>query len=81
MKKNGNNYNIAALLTIKGITNPIAFDASFDMVGKGFSANAKIVIDRTKWDVKYGSGSFFENLGDKMILDEISFEVSLKSLN
>ena len=78
MKKNGNNYNIAALLTIKGITNPIAFDASFDMVGKGFSANAKIVIDRTKWDVKYGSGSFFDNLGDKMIYDDFKLSVSIK---
>ena len=80
IKGKGDDYNIAALLTIKGITNPIVFDASFDMVGKSFTANAKIVIDRTKWGIKYGSGSFFENLGDKMILDEISFEVLLKSL-
>lgn len=30
-------------------------------------------IDRTKWDVKYGSASFFESLGDKAIKNEIEF--------
>ena len=38
---------------------------------------AKLVFDRSKYNVRYGSGSFFENLGDKLILDDIELEVTL----
>ena len=40
----------------------------------------KIKIDRTKWNIKYGSGRFFEDLGDKLILDEIEFDIFLLSV-
>ena len=36
-----------------------------------------IVIDRTKYNVKYGSGSFFDNLGDKTIYDEFKLKIAL----
>ena len=38
---------------------------------------AKLVFDRSKYDVRYGSGSFFENLGNRLILDDIELEVTL----
>ncbi len=79
-KGSENSYKIIATLTIKGITHPIAFDANVKINGLNFLATAKIEIDRTKWDIKYGSGSFFDNLGDKMILDEIQFDVYLLSV-
>ena len=65
-----NLYDIVASLTIKGITNPISFQSKISINGSSFLAEAKIIIDRTKWDIRYGSGTFFDNLGDKMILDE-----------
>ena len=80
VKGKGNIYKIIADLTIKGITQPIAFEADININGISFLAEAKIKIDRTKWGIKYGSGSFFEDLGDKMILDEIAFEISLLSV-
>jgi hypothetical protein len=40
-------------------------------------ATAKITIDRTKWDIKYGSDKFFEDLADKAIKDEIEFDVTV----
>jgi len=76
----GNSYEIGAELTIKGITNKIRFEANVDVNGQNFLATAKIKIDRTKWSIKYGSGSFFENLGDKLILDQIEFDISLLSV-
>ena len=76
----GNSYQIGAELTIKGITNKIRFEADVDVNGVKFLATAKIKIDRTKWDIKYGSGSFFEDLGDKLILDEIEFDITLVSV-
>ena len=80
IKGKGSAYNIIADLTIKGITHPIAFEADVKINGVNFLAKAKIEIDRTKWNIKYGSGSFFEDLGDKMILDEIAFDVLLVSV-
>lgn len=79
-KSEGNMYDILAELTIKGITNPIKFQANVDVNGKNFQATANMKIDRTKWDVKYGSGSFFDNLGDKAILDKIEFDIFLLSV-
>ena len=80
IKGAGNSYKIVADLTIKGITHPISFAADIAINGINFSATANIKIDRTKWDVKYGSGSFVDDLGDKMILDEIVLDVFLLSV-
>ena len=79
-KISNNKYTITADLTIKGITNSVIFDAEVLINGKNFIANAKIKIDRTKWNIRYGSGSFFEDLGDRMILDDIEFDVNLVSM-
>ncbi len=76
----GNEYKILANLTIKGITHPISFGADVNVDGLSYLATAKIKIDRTKWDIKYNSGNFFKDLGDKLILDEIQFDVSLISV-
>jgi len=64
-------------LTIKNITHPVEFRATVQKVedGKWFYAN--IVIDRSKYNVRYGSGSFFDNLGDKTIYDEFKLKVNL----
>jgi len=67
-------YNVEADLTIKGITKPVTFTAE---VGKG-ETNAKIIIDRTDYDVRYGSGSFFDDLGDKTIYDDFELVINLK---
>ena len=73
------NYLIIANLTIKGITHSITFEADVKISGKSYVATAKIKIDRTKWDVKYNSGNFFKDLGDKLISDDIEFDISLVS--
>ncbi len=67
-------YKVTGDLTIKGKTNPI----TFDLAVKGNSASTKLKVDRTKYDIKYGSGSFFDNLGDKTIYDEFELAVNLK---
>lgn len=72
-----NEYKVTADLTIKGITKSITFPATVKMTGKALTANAKITIDRTLWDIKYGSASFIEGLGDKAIKNEIELNVNL----
>jgi len=69
----GDSYGISGDLTIKGKTNPIAFDLKMN----GNTATTELVVDRTKYDVKYGSDSFFDNLGDKVIYDEFKLDVKL----
>ena len=80
VRGSGNSYKIMANLTIKGITHPISFAADVNVNGKNFLATAKIKIDRTKWDIKYNSGNYFKDLGDKLILDEVEFDIYLLSV-
>ncbi len=70
-------YKIVGDLTIKGITKPIKFNAQFGEKDGKHIATADIVVDRSEYDVRYGSGSFFENLGDKTIYDEFELSVHL----
>ena len=76
-----NNYMISGNLTIKGISKPISFPAEVTINGDALSARADIKIDRTLWDVKFRSGKFYENLGDKLISDEIELKFDLKAKN
>jgi polyisoprenoid-binding protein YceI len=64
-------------LTIKGITNPVEFKAAYQKKDNGNWFFANILIDRTKYNVRYGSGTFFDNLGDKTIYDDFRLKVSL----
>lgn len=75
--KNGNNYEITGELTIKGKTNTITFPARVSMEDNTLKAYASLNVDRTKWDVRYGSGSFFDNLGDRTIYDEFNIKLDL----
>lgn len=72
--KKGDTYGVSGDLTIKGKTNPIAFDLKMDEN----SATTNLTIDRTKYNVRYGSNSFFDNLGDKAIYDEFNLAINLK---
>lgn len=64
-------------LTIKGITHEVEFPASVEAEGNKLTAKAKIVVDRSLYDVRYGSKSFFADLGDKAIDNEFELHVAL----
>jgi polyisoprenoid-binding protein YceI len=72
-KKTDSGYAVTGDLTIKGQTHPVNFDLTVD----GNNAMAKVVIDRTKYGIRYGSGSFFDNLGDNTISDDFELNVKL----
>jgi len=67
-------YQVTGDLTIKGITQPV----SFPMTVAANTATASLKIDRTLYDIRYGSNNFFENLGDKAINNEFDLEVTLQ---
>lgn len=80
-KSDEGNYEITGNLTIKGITNAVTFPANVSVSGDNATATATIVFDRAKFDVRYGSGSFFDNLGDKTIYDDVEMKINLVAGN
>ncbi|CAI8364657.1 MAG: Protein YceI [Flavobacteriaceae bacterium] len=70
---NKNSYNIDAEITIKGKKETISFVISV----YGNKATGVLKIDRTKFDIKYGSGSFFAGLGDNLIYDEFDLIIDI----
>ncbi len=71
----GGGYDVEGELTIKGVTEPVAFAA----MEAGDVVEARLVFDRTLFGIKFRSSNFFENLaGDKIINDEIAIEAKIK---
>ena len=69
--------NLDGELTIKDITHPLSFTADLLNTKPYLTAKAILSFDRSKYDVRFRSGKFFENLGDKLILDDVDIEVIL----
>jgi len=72
--KEGNTYDISGDITIKGITQAINFELEMGLT----AATANLKIDRTKFGIRYGSGSFSDDLGDKAISDIFTLDINLK---
>jgi polyisoprenoid-binding protein YceI len=76
-------YTVNGKLTIKGITNDVNFPAKVSVNNGGLvKAVGTAKLDRTKWDIRYGSGKFFQDLGDRMIYDdfEVTFDIAAKTM-
>jgi len=73
-KLNTGGFDVNGNLTIKGITHPV----SFSMSPEDDYWVANLIFDRSKYDVRFRSGTFFENLGDKLIYDDIVIETQLR---
>ncbi|MDB5262800.1 MAG: lipid-binding protein [Adhaeribacter sp.] len=72
------NHTVNGVLTIKGIAQPVSFPAVVNVQGNTITAKSDaVVLDRTKWDIRYGSKSFFENIGDKAINDDFTVQFNL----
>jgi polyisoprenoid-binding protein YceI len=77
--KSGNEVEISGKMTIKGITKDITFPATVTHTGKSINAKAKITIDRSEYDVRFGSGKFFADLGDKIIHDDFIIDLDMEA--
>ncbi len=67
-------YTVTADLTIKDVTAPVTFNITVN----GTTATTYLNIDRTKYGIKYNSGSFFDSLGDKAISNDFELNVTLQ---
>ncbi len=70
-------YSVKGNLTMKGETNEITFPAKIYFKDDQLNAEATVEVDRTKWGITYGSGSFFDNLADNAISDMFSLSFHL----
>ncbi|WP_205508614.1 YceI family protein [Longitalea arenae] len=75
-----NDNHVEGDLTIKGITHPVGFDASVHIVGNTLYAFGKIIIDRTKYGIRFRSGNFFTNLGDTLIYNDFDLKVNITAI-
>ena len=70
--------NVTGNLTIKGITEEITFPASVKKQGSSIVAVAKhVLVNRAKYDVRFGSKSFFNDIGNKAIEDDFELGINL----
>lgn len=74
---NGGYKKVTGNLTIKNITNPVSFPAKIEVKDGIVKMSGKLVIDRTKWDVRYKSGKFYDLLADQTISDSIEFDINI----
>jgi polyisoprenoid-binding protein YceI len=75
--KSGNDYSFTGDLTIKGITHPVSFTAEVNIDNDRLVSGGVIEVDRTLYNVRYGSGKFFDNLGDNMIYDTFTLDFNV----
>lgn len=73
-------YNVSAGLTIKGQAHTIDFPAEIGMDGDTLVVRANTAIDRSRWNIRYGSPSFFNDLGDDLIADMVDISVDLRAV-
>lgn len=73
------NYTVTGDLTVKGITNSVTFPAIISVKNGVATAIADVAIDRTKYDIRYRSSNFFENLGDKAIYDDFTISLNISA--
>ena len=67
-------------LSLKETKNNITFPVTVSNVDGALTLTSNaFTIDRSKWNVKYGSKSFFDNLGDKFINDDIELKIMVKA--
>lgn len=73
----GSNARVDGVLTIKGISQPLSFPAMVVVQDDQIQVSGVATVDRTLYDIKFGSGKFFENLGDGLIDDEFYLDLDL----
>lgn len=77
-KKTDKGLEVKGDLTMIGVTKPVTFVISdLKKDEKGLSGKTNMTLNRTNWGLKYGSQSFFKNLGDKAIYDDFTLAVDI----
>src|SRR5688572_2278321 len=76
-KTDNGKFKVDGTLTIKDISHPVSFIATIEVFTDYLHSLGEIVIDRTLYNIRYGSGKFIANLGDKLIYDDFILQFKL----
>jgi len=76
-KGENSSFKVKGNLTIKGITQEVSGNILLVLKNNQLIGGGTVTFDRSKFDVKYGSGSFFENLGDDLIEDNVDMKIKI----
>lgn len=72
------NYEVKGILELKGVKAEQDFMATITRTPEnGLAAEAHFDIDRTRWNIIYGSTRFFEHLGMHLVFDPISIQLQI----
>lgn len=74
-------FMVTGNLMVKEHSHEISFELTLQKRGNSLIANGTMIFDRTQFDIIYGSGTFFDNLGDRAILNDISIEFNIIAEN
>jgi polyisoprenoid-binding protein YceI len=70
-------HTVKGMLTIKDKTNEISFDAKIEITDNKFTCTGTAIVDRSKFDVRHQSKTFFPDIGDKVVYDEFSLKFNI----
>jgi polyisoprenoid-binding protein YceI len=73
----GESKKVTGNLTIKGITHPVTFPIKMEAKEGVVKADGRLVIDRTRWNVRYKSGKFYDNLANQTMSDSIEIDIKM----
>lgn len=76
-KMENNKLKVSATLTIKDISHPVSFIATVEVFTNFVHSLGEIIIDRTMYNIRYGSGKIFQNLGNKLIYDDFVLQFKI----
>ena len=78
---NGMNFTAKGTVTIKGRTADVSFPVKVEMDKSETTISGEMILDRSNFDVRFRSKSFFDpaELGDKLIYDEFTIGFALKA--
>ena len=76
--KEKNNDEFLFDLTIRGMTHTIPVPVNLEKTDQGYRATGEVTIDRTKFEIKYNSTSYFQDLGNYAIKNEFDLEFELQ---
>jgi len=76
----GSTYLVSADLTIRGITHGISLPYQLQQSDSTLSAIGGVDVDRTLYNIKYNSGTYFFDLGDKIIYDNFTINFTVHTI-
>lgn len=75
----GNQFHLEGSLTIKGITHAAGLDATIENHQDNVTLAGKLIVDRTRYGIKFRSGNFFKDLGDTLIYNDFELDTVISA--